>query len=285
MTGLSPQQWMIDQRRLGHSICLILDSQDERQTRQVLLGSQEAAQSCSVYSQTPVADIANAGPFLFRIDTPEDRRLDELFKAPERNWGWFASIAPEAGLHELAKHWRERLIVGIRPHQGLYRFHDNRVLTRALRHLTTATIPGYLGPIISVCYWQGQYWETLSNPAPGNHPVPESPAWWEVPAEGDQSAHIREVNARRYLLAEHLDAYARIAEQQDPVLWLSTQLDLADTWGWHSPEQLEFLLVQRLKETDGTPAAWWQPRPGETPAAHFERVYQATQFWQGDAPL
>ena len=48
---------------------------------------------------------------------------------------------------------------------------------------------------------------------------------------------------------------------------------------------LEFLLVQSLKETDDTLAKRWQARPDETPAAHFERVYQATQFWQGDAPL
>lgn len=119
-------------------------------------------------------------------------------------------------------------------------------MTRALNHLATGAIPGYLGPIISVCYWQGQQWETLSNPTPGNHPVPERPAWCEVPVEGDQSAQIREVNARRYLLAEHLDAYARITEQQDPDLWLSTQLALADTWGWQAPEQLEFFLVQSL---------------------------------------
>ena len=96
---------------------------------------------------------------------------------------------------------------------------------------------------------------------------------------------LREVNGRRYLLAEHLDAYARIAEQQNPDLWLSTQLALADTWGWQAPEQLEFLLVQSLKETDGTLAERWQARPDENPAAHFERVYQATRFWQGDAPL
>ncbi|MGY4664229.1 hypothetical protein ACVWZ9_005023 [Pseudomonas chlororaphis] len=49
------------------------------------------------------------------------------------------------------------------------------------------------------------------------------------------------------------------------------------------PEQLEFLLAQSLKETDGTLAARWQAHPEETPTAHFQRVYQATQFWQGDA--
>lgn len=285
MSNMSPQQWMIEQRQLGRSLCLILDSADERQTRQALLSGRAADQYCSVYRETPVADLSDAGPFMFLIDNPQDGQLNDLLKVPEKNWGWLASVPPETKLYELVRHWRERLIVGSRPYQALYRFHDNRVLSRALQHLATGAIAGYLGPIISVCYWQGQHWETLNNPAPGNHPVPESPAWFEVPVEGDHSAYMREVNARRYLLAEHLDAYARIAEQQDPDLWLSKQLALADAWGWQSPEQLEFLLVQRLKDTDGALAERWQARPDETPAAHFERIYQTTQFWQNDAPL
>ena len=285
MTPMSPQQWMIEQHLLGNALCLILDSEGERHTRQMLLGSQDAAQYCSLYSATPIADLADAGPFLFLIDNPHDARLNELLQAPDRNWGWLASVAPEAGLLELAKHWRERLIVGTRPHQALYRFPDNRVLSRALKHLATGAVAGYLGPVISACYWQGQRWETFSNPAPGNHPVPENPSWWEVPVEGDQYAHIREVNTRRYLLAEHLDAYARIAEQQDPDLWLGTQLALADAWGWQTPEQLEFLLVQRLKHADGALAERWQAHPNETAAEHFQRVYQETQFWQGEGPL
>ncbi|WP_277594503.1 DUF4123 domain-containing protein [Pseudomonas chlororaphis] len=283
MTRTTPQQWMIEQRCLGHALCLILDSDGELNTRQLLLGNLDASQYCSVYSETPVSDLADAGPFMFLIDNPEDGRLNELLKAPERNWGWLASVAPEAGLNELVRHWRERLIVGIRPHQALYRFHDNRVLSRALGHLTVEALPEYLGPIISVCYWQGEHWQALGNPAPGNHPVFKNPAWWNVPTEGDQSAHLREVNARRYLLAEHVEAYAQMAEQQDPGLWLSAQLALADAWGWQLPAQLEFLLVQSLKETDGTLAARWQAHPEETPTAHFQRVYQTAQFWQGDA--
>ncbi|MPR04660.1 DUF4123 domain-containing protein [Pseudomonas sp. MAFF 212408] len=285
MSTLSPRQWMIEQRHLGYRLCLILDSEGEHETRQALIGAQNADHYCSVYSETPVAELASAGPFVFLIDNPDDRRLNALLDAPERNWGWLASVPPEAGLNALAKHWRDRLIVGARPYQALYRFHDNRVLTRALAHLTGGAVAGYLGPIASVCYWQGEHWLTLNNCAPGNHPVPERPAWCEVPVESDQFARISQINARRYLLAEHLDAYARIAEQQDPDLWLSTQLELAEAWGWRSPEQVEFLLVQSLKATNGTLAERWQGRASETPVTHFERIYQEVQFWQGDAPL
>lgn len=285
MTLLAPQQWMAEQRHLGRSVCLILDSMDELTARNGLLNNRAPDFYCSVYRETPAADMADAGPFMFLIDDPEDGHLSELLKAPERNWGWLSSIAPEAGLQTLVKHWRERLIVGVRPHQALYRFHDNRVLARALKHLTTATVAGYLGPTISVCYWQGEHWETLSNPAPGNHPVPESPAWRDVPVEVDQRAYTREVNARRYLLAEHLDAYARIAAQQDPDLWLRAQLALADTWGWQTPEQLEFLLLQGLKDINGQFAQRWRVHPNENPASHYQRVYQEVRFWQEEGPL
>lgn len=161
MTLVAAQQWMAEQRHLGRSVCLILDSLDELTARNGLLNNRAPELYCSIYRETPAADMADKGPFLFLIDNPEDEHLSELLKAPERNWGWLASVAPEAGLQALVKHWRDRMIFGVRPHRGIYRFHDNRVLARALKHLTTATVAGYLGPAISVCYWQGEHWETL----------------------------------------------------------------------------------------------------------------------------
>ncbi len=55
--------------------------------------------------------------------------------------------------------------------------------------------------------------------------------------------------------------------------------------GWQASEQLEFLLVQRLKTTTDPLAQRWEARPGESPDAHFQRVFQEVQFWQGDGPL
>lgn len=280
MTSPSPQQWMRDQHALGHTLCLIVDAQGGWQTQ-----PQQTDQHYSVYSETPVADLADAGPLLVPIDYLEDERLSKLLTMPEKNWGWLASVPAAAGLDGVLRHWRARLIVGARPHQALYRFHDNQVLARALKHLSAQAIPAYLGPIVSACYWQGTQWATISNDAPGDHPVPEHPQWCAVPVEGEQSARIREINAHRFLLAEHLQAYAHLGEQQDPNFWLSNLLVLADRWGWQSPEQLKFLLIQSLKDSNITFSQRWQPRPEETPIAHFQRVYEETQFWQGDTPL
>ena len=39
MTLLAPQQWMAEQRHLGRSVCLILDSMDELTARNGLLNN------------------------------------------------------------------------------------------------------------------------------------------------------------------------------------------------------------------------------------------------------
>jgi hypothetical protein len=182
------------------------------------------------------------------------------------------------------EHWRERLIIGKRPHQVLYRFHDSRVLARALKHLPIDAYPAYLGPAISVCYWQGTCWTSTCNPAPGAYPVPDSPLWLQVPTTHQQAMQTRLLNARRFLLAEHVQAFAALAEQQDPQAWLRVTLAQAEAWHWQAPEQLEFLLTQRLQAPARAPASYWHVHPAENPDEHFERVRLMAAFWQGDAP-
>ena len=284
MTDLLPRQWMREQQKSGHALCVVLDSQNGRDLRQSLLKTCQFDQYLSVYGETWVADLADAGPFIFTFDQPDDSRIHELLKNPQRNWGWFASIE-RGDLNCLVKHWQDRLIIGARPHQALYRFHDNRVLSRALAYLPDEAYPAYLGPAISVCYWQGECWDMTHNPAPAIYPVPDQPLWQQVPAPTHQVDEIRLTNARRYLLAEHVLAYAKLAERHEPDTWLRNRLAQAEAWGWLAPEQLEFLLTQSLLAQDSALAPHWQVRPGETPSEHFERVCQTTAFWQGDAAL
>ncbi|MHC8349102.1 DUF4123 domain-containing protein [Pseudomonas sp. RT4P38] len=284
MIDALPNQWMNEQRRSGHELCLVLDSQNERETRQLLLKSSGYEQYLGVYNATTIADLADAGPFLFTLDQSGDRRLDDLLDHPERNWGWLASVEKGA-LRQLVNHWHERLIVGTRPYQAIYRFHDNRVLTRALEHLPVEEYPAYLGPAISVCYWNGTAWKTAHSPSPGTYPVPDKPLWLRTPLPHPQASEIRRLNAHRYLLDEHVRAYARLAELHDPDIWLRDRLALADAWGWLEPEQLEFLLTQSLQAPAYTLAPHWQVRPDERPTEHFERVHRAMEFWQRDDPL
>ncbi|MDD2050815.1 DUF4123 domain-containing protein [Pseudomonas putida] len=284
MTTTLPRQWMLEQLRLGRTLCLMLDAESEQGIHLALLNRQVADQHYSVYRDTQASGLAEAGPFLFVFDNPDDDGVNALLAAPQRNWGWLASIAEGEQL-DLLQHWRARAIVGTRPNQALYRFHDNRVLSRALEHLAEDQLPAYLGPAISVCCWQGECWQVCANPAPGHHAVPEHPAWLRVPAPDVQAAQIRKTNAHRYLLDQHLEAYLALAEQQDPEAWLDAQLALAEAWGWVAPVQLALLFALSLTEPGGIPAERWPPHPDETPAAHFERVQQEMKFWQGEGPL
>jgi len=175
--------WLIEQHRADRLLCLVLDSQNERDMRQRWLKSSRYEQYASVYGETVVAELADTGPFLFTFDQPDDRRLDALLDRPDSHWGWLASLG-QGELKAWVRHWQERLLVGTRPHQALYRFHDNRVLARALEHLPVEALPAYLGPAISVCYWQGSHWQSTDNPAPGTNPLPDSPPWrfvWPMP--------------------------------------------------------------------------------------------------------
>lgn len=284
MTHTLPHRWLIEHQRLGHALCVVLDSENEHPMRQALLKNSRPDQYLSVYGQTMVADLSEAGPFVFSFDQPGDKNINQLLKRPESHWGWLACL-PKGHLPMLVEHWRERLIIAERPHPALYRFHDNRVLERALRYLPAEAYPTYLGPVISVCYWQGTRWESTQNPAPGMYPVPDSPPWLSLPVPRQQAMETRLINARRFLLAEHVQAYATLAEQQDPEAWLRATLDQAEAWNWQVPEQLEFLLTQSLQAPAHTLVPHWQVRPGESPDEHFERVRLTTAFEQGDAPL
>jgi hypothetical protein len=283
MNDTQPRQWLLEHLRLGHALCVILDADGEQPMLQTLIKNSRPDQYLSVFSKTLIADLSEVGPFVFTLDNPNDKNLQELLNRPDSHWGWLASL-PKGHLPQLVGHWRERLIAGERPHQAVYRFHDNRVLARALAYLPVEAHAAYLGPANSVCYWQGERWEHIDNPSPGIHPVPEVPLWLQVPIPEQQARATRRINARRFLLAEHLDAYAELAEHQDPDAWLRATLDQAEAWNWLAPEQLDFFLAQRLQTPTRTPTQW-QTLVGESPEEHFERVRLMVDFWQGEASL
>lgn len=283
MSEVSVKQWMTERRRMGDGIYLVLDSQREREARQALLQGSRFEQFQSVYGGTSVADLADAGPFVFSIEPADDRRFEGLLTRPDNHWGWLASMA-QGQLPLLVSHWQERLIVGERLHQALYRFHDNRVLARALNRLSEQDLPAYLGPAKSVCYWEGAQWRTRENPSPGTYTVPAQSSWLQTEASPEQAIETRLINAHRYLLAEHEDTYTRLADQRSPQAWLRQVVVQAHDWGWHSPEQFHFLLIHSLEAHDYTLAPYWQVQAGETPAQHFDRVHQAVKLLHSETP-
>ncbi|VFT21361.1 Uncharacterised protein [Pseudomonas aeruginosa] len=158
------EQWLQKQGELGRYLYLVLDSDGQLDERDALLEGREPHQYGNLYSGTPASSLAAIGPYLFRLDALDHPVIQALLKSPERHWGWLASSV-SSDLESLARHWRTRLVTGERPNQALYRFHDSRVLGRALAHLQPEQRPAFLGPISSACYWLAGRWLHADNPA------------------------------------------------------------------------------------------------------------------------
>lgn len=280
----TPEQWLQEQARLGRCLYLMLDSDGQMPERNALVAEWGDDRCRAVYLGTPAHSLASAGPYLFHIQRIDHPILMALLKAPETDWGWLAS-GSGTDLETLTQHWRDRLVTGEPSNQVLYRFHDNRVLGRALTCLPPEHFPGYLGPIASLCYWQVEQWQVSDNPDPGSHPLPSEPAWLNLATPQAIYNAVQFDNIRRYLMREHTEPLVALAEQQNIDVWLRTQLDLARTWDWREPEAIYFLLTQSLYAADYAPPESWRPKPSETPAQHFARLYQEALYWQGEQPL
>lgn len=270
------QQWMHEQRRRGDSLYLILDAQCQPDTLKALNQMTQLPGAQAIYAATPLAELQQAGPWLFELDEAALDLLTPLHDAPRQDWGWLAS-APSGQIAAIARHWRERLLIGEPPRQLLYRFHDNRVLGRALHHLAEQDLPAYLGPMHAVCYWASG-WRATRNPAPGNLPVPAAPAWLSLPEDHPQANSILRENLHRYLLAEHPEAYTGLASKQPPLEWLDSIIHQATQWQWKEPEALHLLLIQTLYDGHHRFPERWHPQPGETPTSHFQRALGEARF-------
>lgn len=279
----TPHDWLRIQAELGRQLYLMLDSVGQLEERKALLGELHVHRYDGLYIGTAASALVDAGPYLFQFDSAEHPVINSLIETPERNWGWLASSTCDE-VQVVARHWRDRLVSGERPNQALYRFHDNRVVGRALAHMQPEQYAAYLGPIHSLCYWHDNQWTVSENPSPGTQPLPEDPAWLRVPTSSATYAAVQFDNVHRYLMGEHTDRFANVAAQQDVNIWLRNVLDLAHTWGWKEPERLHFLLMQTLQAPGFIPPAAWHPKPNDTPSIHFERVYQEALYWQGAAP-
>ena len=262
-----PNQWMVQQIQAGRRLCLILEG--DNAARQPMLAARDLSAYCSLYAHTPLAEIATTGPVILLLEQMGEPALLDLLEQPETNWGWLGCI-PTTDLSSLTHHWRERLLVGPAGHQSLYRFHDNRTLARALDYLPLQDWAAFLGPLISVCYWHENRWHSVDNPAPGEYPVPDPAPWLKAPNPNARA--ILHANVLRYLLAEHSENLVALVEFQDPKVWLTQVLEQARAWQWTRPEQLEFLVVRRLEEATGAGVIRWQPKEGEAPEEHFDRV-------------
>lgn len=272
MTVVSPMQWLAEQRLHDRIVCLVLDVEAEPETRQALTATLAPEQWCTFYSNTAVAELAAFGPACFLLAGSSARLIQSVLNAPQSHWGWLASLPPGA-MPAWVEHWRQRLLIGQRPQQALYRFHDNRVLARALARLPETAVPAYLGQALSVCYWRPQAgWTVVENSAPGAYRLPDEPVWLQVAAEHVPGPEVQLGNVEDYLLTHHYEDFLALADQMDPHAWVCRQLLRAQEWGWNTSEFIEFLFTHSLRAPGFELPGRWAPRPSENPHLHLQRL-------------
>ncbi|KAF1025613.1 MAG: hypothetical protein GAK37_02834 [Pseudomonas sp.] len=278
------EQWQQAQRRLERCFYLVLDADGQLGTRDALVGELEPECQRNLYAGTPAHELAEAAPYLFRLENLEHPVLRQLLETPDLHWGWLASAAC-ISLDRLVAHWHACLVSGEEGQQALHRFHDNRVLGRVLAGLSSERQAAYLGPLSSVCYWQAGQWVVIDNLGAGEPPLAFDPDWLKLPEPDATLAGTQFDNAHRYLMRDYVEHLARLARHGDVNAWLRDRIDWARAWGWREPAHLYFLLTQSLQRSLTAWPAAWLPQPHETPEQHFERVYREIQYWQGEGNL
>ena len=263
--SLLPSVWLNEQRRQQRQLVLIANPMAEPNPVPPLFAQAPIGDYVKLYQGTEFDSLAALGPWLLHIGSSATPALSALLQTPQQNWGWVASVA-HLHMHEIAAHWRARMVVHDNNQRAFYRLHDNRVMARHLQALDHQQRPLLLGPFSSALCWAGQHWVVVENPSPGLYPEPFDTPWLAAPPSSSSSAATTLEHLAAWLMEHHAAATQQLLTRTPLVPWLQTQLDAANRWGWHSQEHVYFLLKHQLiAELVDHPA--WLPRPNEAPAA------------------
>ena len=270
--SLLTSQWLSEQRRRQRQLLVIANPMAAPNPIPTLFANAPIRDYVKVYQGTPFENLAPLGPWLVRIDVSTMAALSALLQSPEHHWGWVAS-AEQLDMNEVVAHWQARMLIHDEDLRALYRFQDNRVISRHLQALDNEQIPLLLGPLCSALCWDGKQWISVDNPAPGTYPEPFDTPWLQVPPAAEQSAAAQQATLETWLWENHLDATQQLLTHESLATWLLVQLDKADSWDWSRQEQIHFLLEHQLN-TDLANLPAWAPRAEETPAVHCLRAQQ-----------
>ena len=263
------QDWLNAQLSQQRELLLVIDRLAEPDPIVELFGAGLMQDYVNLYQGTEFADMADAGPWLVRVNDPDAAVFQTLLNNPERDWGWLAS-AEHIDLSVLTQHWRERMLIEENGQRALYRFQDPRVIARSLAHLAAHEIPQLLGPLNSALCWESDAWHSHENPQPGSSSF-NQPAPWLYSEPASIAREIRLNNLEQWLWEHQPEATTELAKQHEIRSWLEHRLDLVERWGWTTAEQLFLLVNKKRGVLELHPA--WEPQPNESPETHFVRCH------------
>ena len=261
--------WLAEQVAQQRELLLVIDRLAEPDPIKTLFNADLIQDYVNIYQGTEFAEMADAGPWLVRFDTPDAELIQALFD-PESHWGWLASAA-HVDLAALTHHWHDRMLIDEQGQRSLYRFQDNRIVARHLGEMEASQRPLLLGPLTSALCWDGHDWQWFDNGQPGEYPEPFEKPWLSIPEPEHVRRAVTHHNLELWLWENHTHATTKLAETRVLSEWLDRQLDKAKEWHWHSEPQLHLLLRYQLDPAVADHPAWL-PADQETPDAHHSRV-------------
>jgi len=267
------RQWLDDQHGRQRQLLLIIEGLAEPNPLQELFAKGLMHDYVNLCHGTEFADMADAGPWLVALSDSNVAKIQPMLDAPELNWGWLAS-AVQIDMPALADHWRARMLIVEEHQRALYRLQDSRVIAHHLCGLPLEQHHLLLGPLASALCWNGSAWSRFDNPAPAYCPHPFATPWLDLPEPPTTARQIRHHNLLQWLWQQFPTATAKLAEHVLLDEWLDEQLDQAEHWRWHAPEQQRFLLQYRLDPALAS-HSFWSAHTAETPEHHFVRCQAA----------
>jgi len=266
-----PAEWLKEQQKKQRQLLLIIDTVAAPNVIAALFKVAPIRDYIRLFQGTEFESLLEQSPWMVRIDSSWTAALAHLLQCPGDNWGWIAS-AEHLDLNEVARHWRDRMVISEAGRRWFYRFQDNVVISRHLNALSPRAIPLLLGPLAAALCWNGEHWQHFNNEQPAVYPAPFATPWLEVPESAAASRAIEIRALKRWLWHKHPHATYQLPVAIDD--WIEQQLDLATDLDWNAAEQIFFLAEHKLDPERAQHSAWAK-QTGETPETHFARVQKA----------
>ncbi len=160
------EQWLTEndeqrkaQQLPAQKLYVLLDCASDKELPECVLNLDKQAKRHSLFDKTPLAEIADAGPFLVEVDQNSTVFAYLLAKMPQHPWGYF--ILSHDDIETLSN--RLQIFLNTQMPEGksfLFRFYDPRVMFNQVRILSDEKLSSLVGHgnFFVLPEFDGQHW-------------------------------------------------------------------------------------------------------------------------------
>ncbi len=165
------EQWLTEndeqrkaQQLPAQKLYVLLDCASDKELPECVLNLDKQAKCHSLFDKTPLAEIADTGPFLIEVNQNSAVFAYLLAKMSEHPWGYF--ILSHDDIETLNN--RLQVFLNIKMPEGkscLFRFYDPRVMFNQLQILSNERLSSLIGQgnFLVLSEFEGQHWFSVSH--------------------------------------------------------------------------------------------------------------------------